>query len=35
MLTNVNHRTGLGAQPDRLQNARDRNKVVQFLRSID
>jgi len=35
VLTNVNHRTGLGAQPDRLQNARDRNKVVQFLRSID
>ena len=35
VLTNVNHRTGLGAQPDRLQNARDRDKVVEFLRSID
>jgi YVTN family beta-propeller protein len=35
VLTNVNHRTGLGAQPDRLQNARDRDKVVAFLRSID
>jgi YVTN family beta-propeller protein len=35
VLTNVNHRTGLGAQPDRLGNARDREKVVQFLRSID
>jgi len=34
VLTDVRHRTGLGSQPDRLTNSADRNRVVQFLRSI-
>jgi hypothetical protein len=30
----VNHRTALGAQPDRLSDADDRAKVVEYLRSL-
>jgi YVTN family beta-propeller protein len=32
---NVKHRTSNGKQPDRLGNARDRGRVVAFLKSID
>ena len=32
---NIKHRTANGKQPDRLQNAKDRARVVEFLKSID
>jgi cytochrome c peroxidase len=32
---NAKHRTSNGKQPDRLTSARDRARVVAFLKSID
>jgi hypothetical protein len=35
VVSDVEHRTGNGAFPDRLQNASDRARIARFIESID